>query len=496
MLIRDTFEYDLQEHQLDGIKWLSQGYQQEISRYLCDEPGMGKTVQAIEGLKELHLLGKGPKRTLIVCPKGLISWWTSELKRYNYDPIVISGSAVQRIIEWRAFAVNPPPIVRFTPKVGVISYDSLRIDAPKVVNIVSGLIILDEAHRVSNRRAKTTKAIQGLVTCWKCQVWMLSGTPMSRGVQDLWANLHLMDRELFSSYWKFINSWFHVEDGPYGKEILGLKSLYKEQLRELVAPYVLRRTKDISNMPPKTRAIEYIEMSREQSKVYREVEDEMVAELPSIGRTYKRDDFIIAENVLHKLMILRHLLIYPSKYSLFLGIGSALSRVFDWMIDNEESHVAIFSAFPSLFVDIAYQFEKVGFPKPLILRGSHKGKSPEDIIQEVQQKRLPLLISIRYAEGFSIPSISQGFFIGPEYVPRYNEQAENRIHRLSSEKPVDIKYLIHRNTIEEDIVEAVNTKQGNIQSLFEGNTFSHVGLKSVIAKMAERTSNQIALDLL
>jgi hypothetical protein len=48
-------------------------------RLLCDEVGMGKTIEAIMVLRRL-MAGRGVKRVLILLPKGLLKQWQSELR--------------------------------------------------------------------------------------------------------------------------------------------------------------------------------------------------------------------------------------------------------------------------------------------------------------------------------------------------------------------------------------------------------------------------------
>jgi hypothetical protein len=50
-----------------------------VGRLLCDEVGMGKTVQGILILRRL-LAGRGVKRVLILLPANLLQQWQEELR--------------------------------------------------------------------------------------------------------------------------------------------------------------------------------------------------------------------------------------------------------------------------------------------------------------------------------------------------------------------------------------------------------------------------------
>jgi len=48
-------------------------------RLICDEVGMGKTIEAILVLRRL-MAGRGVQRVLILLPAGLLKQWQTELR--------------------------------------------------------------------------------------------------------------------------------------------------------------------------------------------------------------------------------------------------------------------------------------------------------------------------------------------------------------------------------------------------------------------------------
>ena len=85
---------DLFPHQRAGVKFLS------VARraLLADEPGLGKTAQAIRALKKLQDDGEDVFPALIVCPNTLKKNWKREFDMWwpGVDVEVIKGSATQR----------------------------------------------------------------------------------------------------------------------------------------------------------------------------------------------------------------------------------------------------------------------------------------------------------------------------------------------------------------------------------------------------------------
>ena len=76
--------YDLYDHQLEGIAWM---LEREMSPsnvkggLLCDDPGLGKTIQTLSVIKANNNGG----RQLIICPVSLMEQWKNVAKRVFPD---------------------------------------------------------------------------------------------------------------------------------------------------------------------------------------------------------------------------------------------------------------------------------------------------------------------------------------------------------------------------------------------------------------------------
>ena len=72
--LEDASNEDLFPHQRAGVKFLATARR----ALLADEPGLGKTAQAIRALKELQAQGNDVFPALIVCPNTLKKNWKRE----------------------------------------------------------------------------------------------------------------------------------------------------------------------------------------------------------------------------------------------------------------------------------------------------------------------------------------------------------------------------------------------------------------------------------
>ena len=111
---------------------------------LCDEQGLGKTVQAI-GLINCDAT---IRKVLVVCPASLKVNWRNELARWMTRPLKV---AVQSSKE--AWAGDWADVV-------ILNYDILG-KFPQLFTTEWDLLVADEVHMAKNRNAKRTKLLLG-----------------------------------------------------------------------------------------------------------------------------------------------------------------------------------------------------------------------------------------------------------------------------------------------------------------------------------------------
>ena len=179
-------------------------------------------------------------------------------------------------------------------------------------------------------------------------------------------------------------------------------------------------------------------------------------------------------------------MICPGFFRSQLGAGPALKALCAHAEDVGEKHFAIFSPFPSMFDIIAGYIRNLGFAEPFLIKGGMDPKEVTPLIKEAEKKQRILLISTQFAEGFSAPSCSYGYFLGYDYSPVVNLQAEDRIHRVNSPGPVTISYMKVIDSIDEDILDILNTKNKEIYNALEGGELSEMSLQALLRKVRRR----------
>lgn len=205
-------------HQLEGAAWL----EDHPKALLADEMRLGKTRTAL-----LSLMNHLP--FMVICPASAKGVWKDEIADLSPGLRVDIAQGRTHDFDRRADVL-------------IINYDILtaQLDAKRFPKRWKGATLaVDECHRTKSTDAKRTRATQFFIEQTGRSV-CLSGTPMPSRTAELWPILYSlgitrMDQRAFES--RYCKGW----QAPWGWDARGASNL--EELRETIAPYLLRRTK-------------------------------------------------------------------------------------------------------------------------------------------------------------------------------------------------------------------------------------------------------------
>src|SRR5690625_2668986 len=225
----------------------------------ANQMGLGKTYEAIMAVENLD-----SDLNLIICPKFVRSSWRNELVKWlDLDPSeinVIEGTPKQRLEASKDLG-----------RYNIINYELLRnYKDPAVQQLTKtkwDTIVADEAHRLKNRKAKQTRGVKRLKSKYR---FALTGTPIQNKPDDLWSILHWLDPSLSGrSFWRFVETFCEVEEGFFGKEILGLTTdtFRVNALRGILGRIMSRRSSD-KELPDRIDIPITLELDPRHKKLY------------------------------------------------------------------------------------------------------------------------------------------------------------------------------------------------------------------------------------
>jgi len=211
---------------------------------LGDDPRVGKTLASIMS----HDPASGP--LVVICPAMVRPVWIGWLCRvFPGEPI---GLMLGRTFDHKALQ----------KRIIVGHYDIL---AWWQSAMPIGTIIFDEAHMLTNRNSRRSKAAIFLASRAK-RVIAATGTPIWNMPPDLWNVLGLIAPGAFGGFHEFANRYGAPEQTAYGTKYLGISNENELRMR-LSEVMIRRRWVDVaSDLPPITRNVALVELDQKRQR--------------------------------------------------------------------------------------------------------------------------------------------------------------------------------------------------------------------------------------
>lgn len=429
----------LREYQIAGYRWLKDLSHLDFGGILADEMGLGKTIQTIA-----FILSEEGKRALIICPTSLIYNWKDEFEKFA--PGIKIGIVHGEKSERAKILDNPQEY-----EVILTTYGTSRMDEELYRNLMFDYCIIDEGQNIKNPLAQNTKVVKQVNARVR---FALTGTPMENNLTELWSIFDfIMPGYLYSSE-VFEEKFVRKEDNL-------------EELKLLIKPFILRRTKKevMKELPDKIEKKYLVEMEEAQKAVYNTYAE------------YVRGK--IADNSQGKIEIfsyltkLRQLCLDPALIiDNYEGSSSKLEVAMDLIEEHIESSgkVLLFSQFTSVLDRIGEYLKEKGI-KYYHLYGGTKPKERIKMVKEFNSSEdtRVFLISLKAGgTGLNLTSANLVIHFDPWWNPAVENQATDRAHRIGQRNVVEVIKLVAKGTIEEKIVLLQEDKRELIESIITG----------------------------
>lgn len=439
--IRDDVHF--YSHQIEGVRHLAR----KQSFLLADEMGLGKSLISLT-VAAIDYEADPNTRTLIVAPASLKWNWGQELEdRTRFAFLILDGTRKQRSEQLDIFGENEHDILICNPEQVVGHLDEINA-------LHFDIVIVDEAHLMKSPKAKRTKAIQGIEAS---RFFLLTGSPLLNQVNDLWSLIYRIDPTMFPKYWGFISR--HAVLGGYlDKQIVGVKH-HRELVDKLNTIMLRREKKDVLDLPDKIYVPILVDLHPEQQKLYKQAVDELQITLPD------RPDAMELENALTKMLRLKMICgttaCIPGYDDHSTKLDVAVDRAVE-VIGNGEP-VVVFTQFREVQRCMVTRLEEVGI-HTFVLNGDTPIKDRVAIVQQWEAYRAhgkpaALVAMLQVAGvGLNMTAASTAIFIDVLWVPKLNEQAEDRLHRIGQGKPVTIIKIVARKSVEQRVDQILKRK--------------------------------------
>jgi SNF2 family DNA or RNA helicase len=399
---------------------------------LADEMGLGKTVQAAALLKELK-----PSRVLVICPASVMSCWERELSTWYPEVRVLAlrGSVKERAAALKGSLASSEPIVV------IINYEVVHKMA-ELSGVSWEALIVDESHRVKNRKAKVTRAVS-LLAKQVPRTILLTGTPILNRPDDLWSQLNILYPDRYRSYWRFVETYCRLRYNGFGWEVRGPRD--PEKLWKEISPFTLRREKSqvLRDLPPKVTQQIWVDLEGEQLELYQQMKNELIARL-ELGE-------VAAFSAVVQLLRLRQICVEPSvMFSDPAPLSGAKAQALEDILEGGVQKVVIFTQWSRVVRAVSKFLEKKGISH-VCLTGETPQSERARIIEGFQNSPIGAFVSTIGAGGVGITLTAADtvVFLDKEWTPALNQQAVDRLHRIGQRSTVWIYEILARGTVEE-----------------------------------------------
>jgi SNF2 family DNA or RNA helicase len=354
----------------------------------------------------------------------------------------------------------------------IVNYDSIRCRADKqtkeetneiliaLLNVDWDVIVADEAHRIKNREAQQSVAMQKLKAKSKYRC-ALTGTPVQNRPNDLWHILNwLNDYYSGKSYWNFVEAFCEVENNGYGLNIVGLTAVEADQrrLNHLLQHYMIRNEKKtvLKDLPGKIAQTIDILMSAKQANLYKQDQKEILLALED-------DEEIMIANALTRLLRLQQVTSNPEMFG--LDENPKFDAAME-LLEGTDNKVVFFSRFNETIKAFEKRLQKANI-KYVKITGVVTS-SRQDIVDQFQQDdsvRVFLGTIKAAGEGLTLTAADTVVFFDREWSPAMNDQATDRVHRIGQTKGVHVVDLKIEGTIDTWVEDVLNKKIMDIKKL-------------------------------
>lgn len=433
------------DYQKEGIAYALQ----KKRCIMGDEPGLGKTAQAIG-----TLTASGAFPALVICPASLKVNWQREFKKFGGIDSVILDDNNRGV--WQNLLRMKRQDGRPMCQVIITNYESLKkffvrrllrqerftmksIEFDERVRLFRSVIV-DESHKCKSNKTQQSKFVQGICD-GKEYILELTGTPVVNNNEDLVQQLRIMDRlDDFGGYQKFIGRYCQgMNKSSHMKEL-------NARLRN--ACFFRRQKKDVlTQLPDKTRSYLVTEISNR--KEYADAEKNIIKYL----RDYQNaDDDKLQRAIRGDIMVRMNILKQVSARG---KVASAVEVIHN-TIDGGQKLIVF------CFLKEVVAALKAEFPKAVTVTGDDNDKQKQASVDRFQQDDNCKLIILNYRSGgtgLTLTAASNVLFVEFPYTAADCEQAEDRAHRNGQKNAVNCTYILGENTIDEYMYNLIQTKR-------------------------------------
>ncbi len=470
---------------------------------VADEPGLGKTIQAIAAVE-----AAGCKCILVICPNTLKGNWKAEIEqKWTNRKAMILTDRIKKT--WPTFhkvgminyvICNYESLKKYFVTAINVFHDEetgkkkpLRLNHIQFSELVSlfDAVIVDEAHKCKDGGTQQSKFVMGLAKNKKWR-FLLTGTPVVNKPKDLIPLLVILQQlEQFGGYKGFVDRYCA---GP--NEASNLKHL-NYMLNKIC--FFRRLKKDVLlDLPEKRRTIVKCEITTMDE--YRKAEGNLAAYLKeNVGKTDEQITITMRGEIMVLFGVLKK-----------IAARGKVEQVIEYIreVNDAGEKMVVFAWHKDVIADL-----KAALPGAVTIVGDDSLETRENSVLQFQKcarcgikkdyhdgqdhdhepsSTKNILLNIKSGNvGLTLTASSRVASVELPWTAADRNQCEDRVHRNGQKDGVECIYFLGENTVDEDIYEIIEAKSAMAGQVM-GDTDEVATEHSVVNELINRFKERLA----
>lgn len=462
---------------------------------IADDPGAGKTATTIRGLAKLYEQGVDVFPILVTCPNSMKKTWEREFATWwpGLTCSIVKGSAGERrkafkkpahvyIINWESLRSHS----RLAPFGSValkkcrdhggedpkVKESSCQVHPRELNSFKFGAVVADEIHRAKDPKSQQTRALWAASGDAPVRV-ALTGTPIANDVTDLWPILHWLEPKEWPTKTRWIDRFVDTMLNAWGGlMVIGIKAQMYDEFYAGLNPRMRRMPEDVvlNHLPPILYEERQCEMGAKQAKAYKQLTEEMLAELDGatltvdspLTKTTRLLQFASSYAEVEEIETVDEHGFPKVKQKVTLTDPSCKIDTFmDDITDFGDQQVAVMAVSRQLIELLSARLEKAKIPHGLVT-GAQNEDERQKAMDDFQEGKIQFILFTSGAGGTGI-TLTAARYLARLQVP-YSlvdfKQSLRRVRRIGSERHPNIivRDYITEGTIDTKVFEALQKK--------------------------------------
>ncbi len=406
------------------------------------EQGLGKTKIGLD--LALSWLDRDiVDSVLVVAKKSLIANWRSEVATHSHLTPRILGQDRNA----NFFAFNSPVRLYLMHYEALVS-ERKRLDLFLRTRRVG--VLLDEAQKIKNPNTRISRALHALADGFVRRV-IMTGTPVANRPYDLWSQVRFLDggKSLGHDFTDFKRALDLTNELARDTERATAFASDLDRLFDKISHFSIRETKKTAglNLPGKTIQNVECQLESSQAEMYNQFRYELAAVVVQEGRAVLDD----AEGLLKRLLRLVQVASNPAtidqSYKAQPGKLLYLDNLVHEAVDAGDK-VIVWTSFTANADFLGLHLAEFG--AVVVHGGLSLGVREEALATFKTNPECQVLVATPGAakEGLTLTVANHAVFFDRSFSLDDYLQAQDRIHRISQDKPCHVTNLVATGTVD------------------------------------------------